>query len=64
MQCNSCQGPPKKVRLAKDEDNGGKPMSSGVIIAIIVLIFMIVVSVGVGLACSCSPSHRQMLPNY
>lgn len=66
MQCNSCQGPaPRKVRLAKDDEEGGnKPMSTGVIIGIIVLIFMIVVSVGVGLACSCSPSHRQMLPNY
>lgn len=67
MQCNSCQGPPttaRKVRLAKDEEENGKPMSTGVIIGIIVLIFMIVVSVGIGLACSCSPSHRQMLPNY
>jgi len=52
MVCSSCSAPPvKKVRFAKDEDDGGKRMSTGVIIAIIVLIFMIVVSVGVGLSC-------------
>lgn len=59
MVCTACSVPPvRKVRLAAGEEDGGKRMSTGVIIGIIVLIFMIVVSVGVGLACSCGPKQR------
>jgi len=61
MVCNACSVPPaRKVRLATSEEEGGKQMSTGVIIGIIVLIFMIVVSVGVGLACTCGPRQARL----